>query len=87
MSEIFIPTPTQTRLSNPAGVGVLPDGGVLIVDTENHRVLRVSRYGSSVSVFAGTGESGRGLVPGDPTRTALNFPQGVGVLPDGAVLI
>ncbi len=40
--EIVADDSTKTELGYPGGVAVLADGSVLIADTSNHRVLRVS---------------------------------------------
>ena len=60
---------------------------VLIVDTENHRILKYNPKTGSCVLIAGTGEKGDKLVSNDPTRTGLNRPHGVFVHPSGALYI
>ena len=78
---------TQTQLRSPVGVAVAADGSILIADSRNHRVLCVSPERGHVEVFAGTGQQGDTIVADNPTQTQLKYPVGVGVLPDGSVLI
>ena len=64
--------PTQTKLNDPAGLAIAPNGSLLIVDRGNHRVLRVSDN-NEVSLVVGTGTAGDHVDPDDvPTRTQLN---------------
>jgi serine/threonine-protein kinase len=60
---------------------------VVIADTENHRVLRVSADGKTIKRVAGTGKAGANLIEGNPTGSELNIPCGVAVTPDGGVVI
>ena len=78
--------PTKTQLKVPHGVAVFPDGRVLISEKENHRVMIVSADGNHIEPFTGTGWEDDTLDP-DPLKTALSFPEGVAVLPDGRALI
>ena len=79
--------PSATQLNLSEGVAVGGDGSVVIADSSNHRVLRVSGDGRRVSVVAGTGEVGSALVEADPLVTQLSDPGGVAVAGDGSVLI
>ena len=49
------------QLYRPAGVTLLPDGGMLVADQNNHRIIRFSAGESEGQVVAGTGEPGSGL--------------------------
>ena len=62
---------------NGNGVASAPDGSVLIADTGNDRVLRVTGDGKRIEVVAGTGKMGSELVEDNPTRTQLKSPGGV----------
>ena len=76
---------TAAQFAGPAGVAASPDGGVLISDTGNDRVRRVSPAGT-ITTVAGTdgGLSGDG---GPATEAQLDGPIGVAVTPDGGFLI
>src|SRR5690606_8303999 len=61
-------------LNGPQGVAGLPDGGFLIADTGNHRIVRVDGSGA-VAVVAGTGTDDGPLGDGGPaTRAILRLP-------------
>ncbi|HST42428.1 MAG TPA: hypothetical protein VLK58_23110 [Conexibacter sp.] len=78
-------TDPTVRLNQPRGVAVAADGGVLIADTGNHRIRRVSPAGI-ITTVAGTGTAGFGT--GDNATTVnLRFPGDVAALPDGGFLI
>lgn len=74
------------RLSDPAGVAVLPDGSVLIADTGGHRIRRVDAQGT-ITTVAGTGVSGFSGDDGGASVATLNLPAGVLDLPGGGFLI
>lgn len=78
---------TQARLNAPTGLALLPDGSVLIADTGNDRIRRVSTAGtiSTVAGGAGTGSGGDGA---PATSAQLSAPTGVARLgTDGGFLI
>ena len=85
--DSFDPEYPVLTSANPAGVAITEDGDVLIADSGNHRVLRVSEDGQWIGVIAGTGQKGDALVPGDPASTQLSDPQGVAVIDGGDVVI
>lgn len=83
----------QAALTSPSGGALLPDGGVLIADTGNHRIRRVASDGT-ITTVAGSGpccggpggNAGDGLAATDPA-VRLNGPRAVAVHPDGRILI
>ena len=77
---------TQSQLRNPSGVVSLPDGGFLVADTGNNRILRVTRRGKAKR-FAGTGAAGHTGDGGRATDAELNRPGAIVVEADGGVLI
>ena len=80
--------PLRTRLKGPLGIAVLLDGSVLVVDSGNHRVLRVSSDGRRVTRVIGTDQPGARLVEDDPTLTQLHDPNEIVVdSRDGSFLI
>jgi DNA-binding beta-propeller fold protein YncE len=64
----------------PKELGIDSDGGLLIVDTENHVIRRIDPGDGLIVTIAGNGKLGGG-------DTALARPHGVAVGPDGAVYI
>jgi DNA-binding beta-propeller fold protein YncE len=66
------------------GVAVDSDGNVLVADTENHRIRRITPQGQ-VSTLAGTGEAGHR--DGNAAEAQFNDPWGVAVDKDGNVLV
>lgn len=55
--------PDTARFAEPQGLCLLDDGSVLVADTANHALRRVSPADGTVRTVAGTGEP---LLPGDP---------------------
>ncbi len=77
---------TSAKLSGPFGVAATADGGLLIADTDNHRVRRVSPAGVIFTV-AGSGTAGFSGDGAAATSAKLNFPVGVAATADGGLLI
>jgi sugar lactone lactonase YvrE len=77
---------TAARLWAPHGVSVTADGGMLIADTENHRIRRVATDGT-ITTVAGNGERGYSGDDGPATAARLDRPFDVASLPGGGFLI
>jgi len=77
---------TQTSLSDPRGIAIDGDGRVLIADDGQHRIRRIERDGTIVTI-AGTGTQGVDGDGGPATAAPLSGPLGVGVDATGRVLI
>lgn len=83
----------QATLSSPSAGVLQADGAVLIADTGNHRIRRVSADGTIATVAgsgpccgAAGGQAGDGLAATDPA-VRLNGPRAVAIHPDGRILI
>jgi DNA-binding beta-propeller fold protein YncE len=76
----------RARLNRPRGVAVDSRGQIVIADTDNHRIRRVDRFGTVVTI-AGTGVAGDGASGGRATVTALNGPRSVVFDKQGRVVI
>lgn len=78
----------QARLSGPNALASMPDGGLLIADSRNHRI-RLMSPGGVLSTFAGSGDvdSMGGKSDGPVDQARFKFPSGVCVSPDGTVYI
>ena len=76
----------HSDLYSPRGVAETPDGSVLIADSYNHRVMRVTRAGSATTVAGIRNDPGFGH-GGPATQARPRYPVGVAALPDGGFLI
>ena len=70
------------QLNFPCGVAPVPDRGVFVADTHNHRVLYFAHNVRTGVLVAGS----KKCRSGNSTRM-LRFPWGVAATPDGGVLI
>jgi len=92
--EGYADGPAQgSRFSAPAGIALLPDGSLLIADTGNHRLRRVSSAGV-VAAFAGSDtpkdELGRptgGYKDGPVMQAQFRYPVGLAAAGDGTVYV
>jgi sugar lactone lactonase YvrE len=76
----------SARLSSPRSLAFAPDGSLLVADTGNHRVRRISPD-ATITTLAGTGTAGYGGDGGPGLAAQLNAPAGVAVGSDSAVFI
>jgi DNA-binding beta-propeller fold protein YncE len=72
---------TAADLDSPAGLAFLRDGGLLVADTEHHKIRLIKE--GVISTVAGTGNDAFGGDGGAATAAALSHPFSVAVLPDG----
>lgn len=79
------PEPAATHLRFPGKALALPDGGYLVSDTTRHQLVELAADGETPIRRVGTGE--RGLTDGPPDEARFNEPQGLALLPDGAILV
>ncbi len=77
---------TSARLNAPEAVHLNATGDLLIADTENHRIRRVSP-GGVITTVAGTGTAGAAGDGGSPTSAQLDTPRGLGVSSTGVYYI
>lgn len=84
--EGFADGPAATaRFNRPQGVGVAPDGAIIVADASNHRLRRISPDGTTVSTIAGDGTAGR--VDGAAASSRLSLPHDVVVAADGTIYV
>jgi trimeric autotransporter adhesin len=74
----------DAKLSDPTGVGIDPSGNVYISDTGNNEIRQVSA-GGVISIYAGTGKSGKSGDSGPATAAKLNGPTG-SIAADGSAV-
>ena len=67
---------SQARFATPSGIAVAPDGTLVVADTGNHAIRRVSASGV-VTTIAGDGTAG--YVDGPSAQARFNAPVGVAV--------
>jgi thiol-disulfide isomerase/thioredoxin len=77
------PEPATTALRFPGGLAALPDGRLVVADTAHHDIVLLAPDGETVLRRYGGGERGRR----DGPQPLFAEPQGVHVLPDGAVAV
>lgn len=76
----------QARLDTPWGIAIDGEDRLLVADGGNHRVRRVDADGRLVTI-AGSGEPGFDGDGGPATAARLNFPEGLFLAADGALLV
>ncbi|NJA56307.1 NHL domain-containing thioredoxin family protein [Streptomyces sp. NEAU-H3] len=79
------PEPVATDLRFPGKALRLPGGTFLVSDTTRHALVELEADGETVRRRIGSGE--RGLRDGDAGGARFNEPQGLALLPDGAVVV
>lgn len=77
---------TKAKLALPRDVGPLPDGGILIADSQSHVIRRVSPAGR-IATVAGSGVAGIPKYGKGAGSNFLGTPSGVAALPGGGYLI
>ena len=76
---------TQAEFSQPVALALDASGALLIADSGNHRVRRVSS--GAISTVAGSGVQGFGGDGAAATAALLDTPSGVAVMADGRIVI
>jgi len=76
---------TSTSFSEGLGLAVDARGDLIIADTNNHRIRRLSAADGRVSTIAGNGTGGFSGDGGPPTAAQMNRPSGVAVHPSGDI--
>jgi len=74
------------KLREPRGVVALADGGLLVVDTGNHRLRRVTANGI-ITTMAGTGVAGVSGDEGPAVTARIKGPMAATATPDGTVYL
>jgi sugar lactone lactonase YvrE len=74
----------DARFDTPCGISVDADGALVVADTGNHRLRRVTREGV-VTTIAGAGEPVG--ADGKPEAASFNEPTGVAVDADGTIYV
>ncbi|MER7738591.1 NHL domain-containing thioredoxin family protein [Streptomyces sp. NPDC096538] len=79
------PEPEPTVLRFPGRALRLPEGTFLVTDTTRHQLVELAEDGETVLRRIGRGE--RGLTDGPADTARFQEPQGLALLPDGAVAV
>lgn len=77
----------SAQLNGPKHLCLDRDGGVIIADTENHKIRKYSPNTGKIAVIAGTGRKGTAGVGGPPRQVELAQPHGVFVASNGDLYI
>jgi hypothetical protein len=77
---------SKAQVNIPMGVAVQADGSVLIADSNNHRVRKISPSGT-ITTVAGSGDEGFSGDGGPATAAKLDLPVDVAASRDGGFLI
>jgi RHS repeat-associated protein len=77
---------TAASLAGPKGLAVLPDGSLIVADTGNDRVRRVTP-GGIISAFAGTGSMGSSGDGGPAVNARFDQVVAVAAAPNGSVYV
>ena len=75
---------SEAMFNQPTAIVTLKDGSLLVADSGNHLIRKVSPAGQ-VTTFAGTGQAG--LKDGTAAQAMFNSPQGLAVAADGTVYV
>ena len=75
---------TAASFSSPSGLALQADGQLIVADTQNHRIRRVSTTGA-VSTVAGSGA--RGSADGAAAAATFDTPRGVAVDAAGRIVV
>jgi sugar lactone lactonase YvrE len=67
----------QAQFNTPSGIAIDPKGNIVIADTSNNRVRKLSKDGATVSTIAGTGVAG--FTDGPASAAQFDGPIGVAV--------
>mmetsp|Transcript_9991 Transcript_9991/g.20859 ORF Transcript_9991/g.20859 Transcript_9991/m.20859 type:complete len:398 (+) Transcript_9991:255-1448(+) len=70
----------------PMGIAVDAEGNLIVADSSNHRIRKVSPDGS-VTTLAGTGETGHRDHASSPLQAQFKFPIGVALDSQGNVIV
>jgi hypothetical protein len=76
---------TGASFRSPRGIAMLPNGNIVIVDTENNRIRLITMPGGVVSTLAGDGNAA--FLNGTGTVARFFVPQGITTLPNGSVAV
>lgn len=77
----------MATLNGPKHLCVDLDDNVIIADTANHVIRKVTPADDKIVRLAGTGKKGNSGSGGDPLRVSFNEPHGVHVTPAGTLFI
>lgn len=78
----------KARFCGPNALALDKDGTLLVADSRNHRIRRVTPGGVVTTIAGGGAPNGPGgQAEGPAPEARFRYPSGVAVTPDGAVLI
>jgi len=78
-------TGTGAQFGQPLAIAVLPNGNIVVADFLNHRIRLVTYPGGVVTTLAGNDATA--YVDGTGAGASFKNPSGLGVTPDGNVIV
>jgi GT2 family glycosyltransferase/DNA-binding beta-propeller fold protein YncE len=75
------------QLDTPNGVGIAPDGDLIVADSHNQRIRRVDRVTGDITTIAGSGGEGFDGDGQPAVLAALNTPSAVAAASNGNIYI
>jgi glucose/arabinose dehydrogenase len=77
-------TGTNASFKVPFGAAVLPNGNIIVADTDNHRIRLITMPGGAVTTLAGGNYA---FDNGTGTNASFRAPRSVAVLPNGSIAV
>ena len=77
---------TDAQFNHPYALASLPDGSVVVADTDNHCIRLIAAGGGAVSTLAGKGGE-EGFADGPAAAARFYGPEGIVVGMDGAIFV
>jgi GT2 family glycosyltransferase len=78
---------SKAQLNTPDGVGIAPDGDLIVADSHNDRIRRVDKPTRIITTVAGSGENGYDGDEKPAIEAALNTPNAVFATRNGDIYI
>jgi sulfur carrier protein ThiS/sugar lactone lactonase YvrE len=78
---------TDALFNNPIGIAGLPNGNIVVADTNNNRIRLITMPGGVVTTLAGDGTDLVPVIDGIGTNATFRYPEHIAVLPNGNIAI
>ncbi len=76
---------SETAFSHPSGIGIDPEGNLILSDSQNHRIRKITLPAGRVTTVAGNSQPG-GL-DGIGPSSGFNLPNGIAIDPKGEIYV
>ena len=78
---------TLAQLNSPSDVVINNIGDIIIADSKNHRIRKITKSNGIIRTIGGNGVGGFSPDGFEGTATKLNYPMGVAISPTGDLLV